>query len=73
MHFDLQTAYEVSTDWLGQAVLDAIDAEPNPPAPPSAAAGDRAGIVPPLPDRRYAAWSAPDRRALARRLAVSRP
>jgi peptidoglycan/LPS O-acetylase OafA/YrhL len=49
VHFDLETAYEVSADWLGPAVLDAIDAEPNPAAPPRqpAVAGR---MVPPIPE-----------------------
>ena len=48
VHFDLQTAYEVSTDWLGQAVLDAIDAEPNPSAPPRQPPVT-GRVVPPVP------------------------
>jgi len=48
VHFDLQTAYEVSADWLGQAVLDAIAAEPNPraPQPQPPVSGPQ---IPPLP------------------------
>jgi peptidoglycan/LPS O-acetylase OafA/YrhL len=42
VHFDLQSAYEVSEDWLGQAMLDAIASEPNPLAPPP---------QPPIPGR----------------------
>jgi hypothetical protein len=49
VHFDLQTAYEVSTDWLGQAVLDAIDSEPNPAAP-SRQLAVSGRVVPPMPD-----------------------
>jgi hypothetical protein len=49
VHFDLETAYEVSTNWLGQAVLDGIDAEPNPAAPPRQppVVGR---VVPPVPE-----------------------
>jgi peptidoglycan/LPS O-acetylase OafA/YrhL len=49
VHFDLETSYEVATDWLGQAVLDAIDAEPNAAAPPRQPPV-RGRIVPPIPD-----------------------
>jgi peptidoglycan/LPS O-acetylase OafA/YrhL len=49
VHFDLETAYEVSANWLGQAVLDGIDAEPNPAAPPRQppVVGR---VVPPVPE-----------------------
>ena len=49
VHFDLETSYEVSRDWLGQAVLDAIDSEPNAAAPPRQPPVS-GRIVPPIPD-----------------------
>jgi hypothetical protein len=49
VHFDLETSYEVASDWLGQAVLDAMDAEPNAAAPPRQPPVP-GRIVPPIPD-----------------------
>jgi hypothetical protein len=48
VHFDLQSAYEVSADWMGEAVLDAVATEPNPLAPPRQPPVPGV-IIPPLP------------------------
>ena len=49
VHFTLQTAYEVARAWLGQALLDAIAAEPNPLAPPRQPPSTDGPLIPPLP------------------------
>ncbi len=49
VHFTLQTAYEVADAWLGQALLDAIAAEPNPLAPPHRPPASEGPAIPELP------------------------
>jgi hypothetical protein len=49
VHFTLQTAYEVADAWLGQALLDAIAAEPNPLAPPPQPPSTDGPVIPVLP------------------------
>ena len=46
VHFTLQTAYEVAHAWLGQALLDAIAAEPNPLAPPHQPPASEGPVIP---------------------------
>ena len=52
VHFTLQTAYEVARAWLGQALLDAIAAEPNPLAPPRQPPATDGPLIPPAAARR---------------------